>query len=74
MDAERFPSQGDSPVAATADEVDIRLPDDPRVPQPDDADPTMSKELGGAAPAVGPGPSSGTSGPGTDPPAADEGG
>jgi hypothetical protein len=27
---------------------------DPRIPQPDDADPTVSKELGGAAPAVGP--------------------
>jgi hypothetical protein len=38
-----------------ADEAEIRLPDDPRVPQPDDADPTVSKELGGAAPAVGPG-------------------
>ena len=31
------------------------LPDDPRVPRPEDADPTRSKELGGAAPAVGPG-------------------
>jgi hypothetical protein len=30
------------------------LPDDPRVPRPEDADPTQGKELGGAAPAVGP--------------------
>jgi hypothetical protein len=44
-----------TPVSAAPDEVEIRLPDDPRVPQPDDADPTMSRELGGADPAVGPG-------------------
>jgi hypothetical protein len=49
----------------SADRVDIGLPDDPRVPQPDDADPRVSKELGGAAPAVGPG-RSGTSGQVTD--------
>jgi hypothetical protein len=30
------------------------LPDDPRVPRLEDADPTRSTELGGAAPAVGP--------------------
>jgi hypothetical protein len=30
------------------------LPDDPRVPRREDADPTRSTELGGAAPAVGP--------------------
>ncbi len=30
------------------------LPDDPRVPRLEDAEPTRSKELGGAAPAVGP--------------------
>lgn len=30
------------------------LPDDPRVPRPEDAEPTRSKELGGAAPAIGP--------------------
>lgn len=30
------------------------LPDDPRVPRPEDAEPTRSEELGGAAPAVGP--------------------
>ena len=66
MDGGSTPAQDDAPVAAAADEVDIRLPDDPRVPQPDDADPTVSKELGGAAPAVGPGRSAGTSDPGTD--------
>jgi hypothetical protein len=30
-------------------------PDDPRVPRLEDAEPTRSTELGGAAPAVGPG-------------------
>lgn len=30
------------------------LPDDPRVPRPEDAESTQSGELGGAAPAVGP--------------------
>jgi hypothetical protein len=55
MEGVSIPPQDDAPVAAAADEVEIRLPDDPRVPQPDDADPTVSKELGGAAPAVGPG-------------------
>jgi hypothetical protein len=55
MDDGTNPSQDDAPVAAAADEVEIRPPIDPRVPQPDDADPTVSKELGGAAPAVGPG-------------------
>jgi hypothetical protein len=29
------------------------LPDDPRVPTLSDADPVVSKELGGAAPAIG---------------------
>ena len=71
MDGGSIPPQDDAPVAAAADEVEIRLPDDPRIPQPDDADPTVSKELGGAAPAVGPGPSSGTSGRGTDGSASD---
>ena len=71
MDGGSIPPQDDAPVAAAADEVDIRLPDDPRVPQPDDADPTVSKELGGAAPAIGPGGSAGTSGPGTDGSASD---
>jgi hypothetical protein len=66
MNSGTIPPRDDEPGAAAADEVEIRLPDDPRVPQPDDADPTASKELGGAAPAVGPGRSSGTSRPGTD--------
>ena len=71
MDGGSIPPQDDAPVAAAADEVDVRLPDDPRIPQPDDADPAVSKELGGAAPAVGPGRPSGTSGPGTDDSASD---
>lgn len=76
MDGGSIPPQDDPPEAAAADGAEIRLPDDPRVPQPDDADPTVSKELGGAAPAVGPGRSSGSSppdteGPDTEGPAAD---
>jgi hypothetical protein len=60
MDGGTIPPRDDAPLAplaplAAADVAEIRLPDDPRVPQPDDADPTVSKELGGAAPAVGPG-------------------
>jgi hypothetical protein len=54
MDAGTSP-EDDAPVAAAAEDVEIRIPDDPRIPQPDDADPSVSKELGGAAPAVGPG-------------------
>jgi hypothetical protein len=44
------------PVGTTpaAEETTPPLPDDPRVPRIEDADPTRSKELGGAAPAVGP--------------------
>jgi hypothetical protein len=55
MDGGTIPPQDETPAAADYDEVKVQLPDDPRVPQPDDADPTVSKELGGAAPAVGPG-------------------
>jgi len=55
MDGGTTPSQDDAPRMAARDGADIELPDDPRIPQPDDADPTVSKELGGAAPAVGPG-------------------
>ena len=54
MDGGTIPPEDESPVAAPGDEIDIRVPDDPRIPQPDDADPTVSKELGGAAPAIGP--------------------
>jgi hypothetical protein len=64
------PRQDDA-VASAADEVEVALPEDPRVPQPDDADPTVSKELGGAAPAVGPGRPSGAARPGKDASAAD---
>lgn len=66
MDGETISPQEAAPVGAAADESEIRLPDDPRVPQPDDADPTVSKELGGAAPAVGPGRSSGSSSSGAE--------
>jgi hypothetical protein len=55
MDGGTIPPEDEAPVAAPGDEIDIPLPDDPRIPQPDDADPTVSKELGGAAPAIGPG-------------------
>jgi hypothetical protein len=55
MDGGTFPPQDDGPVDAARNEVEIAFPDDPRIPQPDDADPTVSKELGGAAPAIGPG-------------------
>ena len=46
-DAARRPD--DRPEAAR------EFPDDPRVPKVEDAVPTESRELGGAAPAVGPG-------------------
>ena len=55
MDGGTLPPQDDAPLTAAGDEAQIQLPDDPRIPQPDDADPTVSKELGGAAPAIGPG-------------------
>ena len=55
MDGGTSPPEDDAPLAAAAEEAEIRIPDDPRVPQPDDADPRVSKELGGAAPAIGPG-------------------
>ena len=37
------------------DDVAPPLPDDPRVPRLTDADPSVSKELGGAAPSIGSG-------------------
>lgn len=49
------PQDSTAPTPA-AEETAPPLPDDPRVPRIEDADPTMSKELGGAAPAVGPRP------------------
>jgi hypothetical protein len=55
MDGGTIPPQDGAPPAAAGDEVEISFPDDPRIPKPDDADPTVSKELGGAAPAIGPG-------------------
>jgi hypothetical protein len=50
------PIDGDGVTTETvAEETAPPLADDPRVPQRDDADPSTSKELGGAAPGVGPG-------------------
>ncbi len=50
MDTENTPpSDVDGPL-----ETAPPLPDDPRVPRPEDAESTQSGELGGAAPAVGP--------------------
>jgi hypothetical protein len=43
------------PGAEADDRERPALPDDPRVPRPEDAAPTAGKELGGAAPPVGPG-------------------
>jgi hypothetical protein len=50
MDTDSTPPPADDGPQETAPP----LPDDPRVPRLEDADPTRSKELGGAAPAVGP--------------------
>ena len=50
MDTDSTPPRDDDGPQQTAPP----LPDDPRVPRPEDADPTRSKELGGAAPAIGP--------------------
>ena len=49
MDTENTPPRDDGPQGTAPP-----LPDDPRVPRLEDAEPTRSKELGGAAPAVGP--------------------
>ena len=50
-----FPGFGGfAEVAAVDPGFVFPLPDDPRVPRPEDAGPTQSSELGGAAPAVGP--------------------
>lgn len=50
MDTESTPPGDDAGPQGTAPP----LPDDPRVPRPEDAEPTRSKELSDAAPAVGP--------------------
>ncbi|MFD2091164.1 hypothetical protein [Blastococcus deserti] len=56
MDAGRMPPSGDDDGApARRDPTPPPFPDDPRIPKPEDAVPTESRELGGAAPAVGPG-------------------
>jgi hypothetical protein len=55
MDTEGTPPREDADAGTRAEKTAPPLPDDPRVPIPEDADPTESRELGGAAPAVGPG-------------------
>jgi hypothetical protein len=54
MDRESKPPCDDAGADAVAEGPAPPLPDDPRVPTPEDADPSRSRELGGAAPAVGP--------------------
>jgi hypothetical protein len=54
MTSDSIPPGENTDADARAEETAPPLPDDPRVPRPEDADPAMSKELGGAAPAVGP--------------------
>jgi hypothetical protein len=54
MATEKMPRPEPAGTEPAADETAPPLPDDPRVPRIEDADPTRSKELGGAAPAVGP--------------------
>jgi hypothetical protein len=54
MATENMPPSEQAGTEQPADDTAPPLPDDPRVPKIEDADPTRSKELGGAAPAVGP--------------------
>jgi hypothetical protein len=54
MDTVSNPVSDDPDPEPGAEESAPALPKDPRVPRPEDAEPTRSKELGGAAPAVGP--------------------
>jgi hypothetical protein len=54
MDTEGIPPTDDASLETAAEETAPPLPDDPRVPRAEDADPSESRELGGAAPAVGP--------------------
>jgi hypothetical protein len=55
MDTTTTPPGDDANAETASEQTAPPLPEDPRVPQPEDADPSTSKELGGAAPAVGPG-------------------
>jgi hypothetical protein len=57
MDTESTPPRDDAGAEAVEEEPAPPLPDDPRVPRLEDADPRASRELGGPAPAVGPDPS-----------------
>jgi hypothetical protein len=54
MATENLPPTEPAGPQQAAEETAPPLPNDPRVPKVEDADPTRSKELGGAAPAVGP--------------------
>ena len=54
MATDDLPPSEPAGTTPAAEETAPPLPDDPRVPKIEDADPTRSKELGGAAPAVGP--------------------
>jgi hypothetical protein len=54
MTTDSTPSDENAAQQDHVEETAPPVPDDPRVPRPEDADPAMSKELGGAAPAVGP--------------------
>jgi hypothetical protein len=53
-DTDGMPPSDRASAEPVAEESAPPLPDDPRVPRRDDAVPWTSKELGGAAPAVGP--------------------
>ena len=55
MRTESTPSREGATGETVAEETAPPLPDDPRVPRPEDADPSTSKELGGPSPAIGPG-------------------
>jgi hypothetical protein len=54
VDRESKPLSDDAGADTVAEEAAPLPPDDPRVPRPEDADPSTSRELGGPAPAVGP--------------------
>jgi hypothetical protein len=54
MATDDLPPSEPAGTTPAAEETAPPLPEDPRVPRIEDADPTHSKELGGAAPAVGP--------------------
>jgi hypothetical protein len=55
MDTDSRPPGAGAGAETVREKAAPPIPDDPRIPRPEDAEPTRSKELGGAAPAVGPG-------------------